>query len=571
MRLIFSNSITSYKKSDINLIPDLSYYTHSNRSIIDSFNIIISLSENIDQSILDKRQYRVLDLKKKILNWSTFELNKRFHKSYSVRCWEVFLGHWIERYIIVVLNKFEKFEKLLKENLITEIFFSNSDFFILDEIVESNDFVTLSNNEHFKSLIYYLLYDEFFRDKKIKLIIDKNPFLDSSEPHKKSIGLTNRLKYLFNKIFSSKNKFLFYNTFLAKKSHFLLNFKFLQFPFLTYNLNLKKILKYNHRKFNITQIDGSINIEKFLIKYFFCFIPKTFNECFPELEEISSKYFFDNNPYLIFTSNSFDTDDLFKSFLVSKINQNVKYFVGQHGAQYGVNRYYLKTNEIISCDTFYTWGWGLDSKKFYKGVYLKEEIKKNNSKKNKILIFQKCIDHSITLYDNYYTYERYIQDQFKFISNVNSEITSSFVIRLMSGSKNLDGFEFERWSKSNLQIDIGNVPVKKSINKYKLLIFTYDSTVLYEAIDLGIPLIFISFEKYFISDDVINIFNKLKSKNIYFDDYRQAAHFINQNYLNLISWWNCKDVQETILEFKNTFSNKTLSPESSLFNFVTNV
>lgn len=67
-------------------------------------------------------------------------------------------------------------------------------------------------------------------------------------------------------------------------------------------------------------------------------------------------------PKAIFTSNSFDTDDDFKSHL--SINWNrTSYLVGQHGNNYGTSQNSLIYPETWLADKFLTWGWkdGLNS------------------------------------------------------------------------------------------------------------------------------------------------------------------------------------------------------------------
>jgi hypothetical protein len=66
---------------------------------------------------------------------------------------------------------------------------------------------------------------------------------------------------------------------------------------------------------------------------------------------------FARNPSVIFTSNSFDTDDEIKVHLVEAL-PSAAYVVGQHRNNYGIS----KTTEICpernASDLFLSWGWG---------------------------------------------------------------------------------------------------------------------------------------------------------------------------------------------------------------------
>jgi putative transferase (TIGR04331 family) len=334
-------------------------------------------------------------------------------------------------------------------------------------------------------------------------------------------------------------------------------------------LSSKYLCESHSRIFKEVQVGETIDISAFLIKYFFWFIPKSYYENFFQINDIIFKFFPKNIPNVIFTSNSFDTDDIFKVYLISRINLGSKYFVGQHGAQFGVNKYYLNTNEIVTTDSFFTWGWG-GYGKFYKGVFLKKSIVSSFKFRSKILLVQKCIDHSILPYDNFYEYERYISKQFNFVNKLKRDFKSQIVVRIMAGSKNLKGYDFERWQQINLPIDQGVVKISEVISNYKLVIFTYDSTVMYEIIDSGIPFIFVSFENYFISDEAKPFFAKLKKSNIYFDNYEAAINFLNNNLNFIDQWWSSDLVQISLAEYKNKFCNNIYSPNASLFNFISN-
>ncbi len=571
MRLVLSNSLSGFSKIDINILPDLSIYDFLNRSNIDDFNFIIYISGNKIESDFDLKIRKIKWIKSKIVFWAKAEFNSLFDKNYSERCWEILIGHWLERYITFVCYRFEVLESILIDFEVSEIVFSNTNSSILDQINESNDFVTLSNSNQFNSLVYFLLFKEFFQNKyPLIKVIDENSILDiNTISNLKNIRLKNSLKRVANNIFSSNNKYFIYNSFLSFKNELLLSLKFWQIPFFTYNLSSKYLCESHSRIFKEVQVGETIDISAFLIKYFFWFIPKSYYENFIQINDIIFKFFPKNIPNVIFTSNSFDTDDIFKVYLISRINLGSKYFVGQHGAQFGVNKYYLNTNEIVTTDSFFTWGWG-GYGKFYKGVFLKKSIVSSFKFRSKILLVQKCIDHSILPYDNFYEYERYISKQFNFVNKLKRDFKSQIVVRIMAGSKNLKGYDFERWQQINLPIDQGVLKISEVISNYKLVIFTYDSTVMYEIIDSGIPFIFVSFENYFISDEAKPFFAKLKKSNIYFDNYEAAINFLNNNLNFIDQWWSSDLVQISLAEFKNKFCNNIYSPNASLFNFISN-
>ena len=60
---------------------------------------------------------------------------------------------------------------------------------------------------------------------------------------------------------------------------------------------------------------------------------------------------------MIFTSNSFDTSEVFKLWTAEKVETGCPYIIGQHGNNYGAARYCPSETECVeTADAFLTWG-----------------------------------------------------------------------------------------------------------------------------------------------------------------------------------------------------------------------
>ena len=113
-----------------------------------------------------------------------------------------------------------------------------------------------------------------------------------------------------------------------------------------------------------------------------------FFESYKILKQFEKNNFFPSNPKFIFTSNSYDTDEVFKIWVAKKTEENFKYFVGQHGnnagqhfcwaIQVGLKRY--TTNRFIS------WGWDDKRKNTLKGFNFKKSIDLKIKKEGKNFI-----------------------------------------------------------------------------------------------------------------------------------------------------------------------------------------
>lgn len=84
--------------------------------------------------------------------------------------------------------------------------------------------------------------------------------------------------------------------------------------------------------------------------------PLSVMECFEASRRMASTLGWPVSPEVVFTSNNFDTDDVFKAYLVSLLPR-IKYVVGQHGGAYGTARMFLPCPELSTADLFLSWGW----------------------------------------------------------------------------------------------------------------------------------------------------------------------------------------------------------------------
>jgi len=557
--LILINSVNAIDIHAHNILIDLSCYTFINRNTLDKYNISIGIPFSNTESERDNDIIKASELKNELFDLLINELNE-FHKlNWSKRNWQIVIGHWLERYISIFISRFNKLNTIFKYNTIDSI-----QIFKIDAkkitIVNSCDIVTLSNSDIFNSFFYHLIIKHYFPEylNKINFInLCENQFRINENKIEKLNNLKNYLIKIYNIITVSKNKkHLFYNTYLTKFKFFKLNLVFHQLPVIlpkSFFFELNIDINFNKNHF-IDKDDLGFLYSN--ISYFF---PKIFLNPFPNLLELIHFFGIPKEPKTILTANSFDHNDIFKIYVSHKINEKTEYHVLQHGAQYGVNKYYINRIEEITADKFLTWGWKHNPNHYPTGIILKKlpsYTKKLQTKE--ILFVQKCLDHRINTYDEYYIFETYILKQKKLLENLNQNLKSLVRIRIMYGEKNKDGFEHERWE--NYKIDDGKLMFRNIFYKYKLLVFTYDSTAFYEVLNTDIPSILVFCEDYYLLNCVSNDFNALYDVGIFYRNVAEAAKFINENNDHLLEWWNSTKVKNTRIEFSKlySFSNKKL-------------
>ena len=90
----------------------------------------------------------------------------------------------------------------------------------------------------------------------------------------------------------------------------------------------------------------------------------------------------------------------------------------------------------------------------------------------------------------------------------------------------------------------------------KLVVVTYNATVILEALTLNIPVIaFWDFNILLMTNEAISFHQSLIDANILFKTPEAAANQINLIYDNIDDWWNSEKVQNAINIFLNIYAN----------------
>lgn len=112
-------------------------------------------------------------------------------------------------------------------------------------------------------------------------------------------------------------------------------------------------------------------------------------------------------PRVIFTSNAFETDDVFKLYTSENVSQSA-YVVGQHGNNYGVAKFSELNPEINTSDLFLSWGWNGDANVKAVGV-LKPKLRPLVSPPKSVLLILRDPLEMFTAGDPNYLHRLYLE------------------------------------------------------------------------------------------------------------------------------------------------------------------
>ena len=87
-------------------------------------------------------------------------------------------------------------------------------------------------------------------------------------------------------------------------------------------------------------------------------IPAVYLEGYEQLTEQAAALPWPKQPKVIWTSNSYSSDEVFKAWAGEKVERGSPLVIGQHGGHYGVGRWsFAEDHEIAISDSYLSWGW----------------------------------------------------------------------------------------------------------------------------------------------------------------------------------------------------------------------
>ena len=308
------------------------------------------------------------------------------------------------------------------------------------------------------------------------------------------------------------------------------------------------------------------DLESAIRGIFFDVFPNIYLESFLNLKKNLKKFPLPKDPKFIFTSNDFETNEIFKIYCVNKI-KNSKYIIGQHGATYGSGRY--QTSQIYNlkvADKLITWGWN-EHPKTKKG-FLFRKLTPSKNRGEKIALMIRLIMPNWRTYDMYEELEREFKDDFKLIKGLKKEIINNLEIKVHPGDNNCYNFETRsRWLSEFRDIKINET--KFSFDKYKnnskLIIFNYESTGFLQLININYPTLLVLRNFDFQIDDQYKKYYEylLNSKILHLNNESLISH-LNEIWPNVDQWWNSNNTQINLTKFVEKFANNNDSTPKNL-------
>jgi len=512
-------------------------------------------------------------------------LNNFHQMSCSGRFWRVILGHWLRRYVEIMLNRVCTLQECLSNFEI-----NGTTIYSLDEYelatVDSHTAIWACNDDRWNNALYARILvllgkQEIIKEKISDTSINcyTSPEVAAKDSIKKKIRhLVYKFIVFFLSIFRKDSDGLIINSYLSRKENIKLFLKLKQVPQFTSSPSFTTNAEANHklRKEFSSKIllDNSSDLEKIVSTLVFELMPICFLEGFQEVLNHVDKLRWPKKPGFIFTSNNFDTDELFKTWTAIQVEAGAKYIVGQHGNNYGTYRYMNPSIEEITSDKFLTWGW-IDGLKQHTPAFIFKTAGSPERDRNVtggLVLIEDMIYQRLDTWDRYEEFEGFFDEQIDFVKGLSPLVINNLTIRLHHTHRFLRSFEVMRWNDydDQLNIDMGLRNINHLIDESRLVVFSYDSTGMLETLSRNIPTIaFWKNELDHLRESARPYYKLLADAEIVHFSPKSAAKKINEIWQDVDSWWLSIEVQSAREQFCQRYARTSSSPSAELAKLLT--
>lgn len=482
-------------------------------------------------------------------------LNCCHQTSFSESFWKIFVGPWFERFLYVIVTKKNALESVIEYNQIQGATFINfDDYFLIPK--DLIDMYRLHSEDSYNScldgmLIPYLKNIKF-PVTYMKINFEKSEKYLSKLKHTQAFFGIRWLKKLFSHIGSlivRDNEPFMITTYLPLLVELKLQAAFFIFPkiwkqHITYEVTKEPNSQYRTLLSKEMEIlSGNNLISNFLFKL----IPICYLEGFDELLTWIEKSNFPREPKFIFTSNDFQFNEVFKLYSAICQEKGIKYFIGQHGNQYGTNKFFSPTLEEETSSQFITWGWGNNSAKYLPGFIFNtvgKDLKIFNQ--GGLLLVQYPFEHLNHGFASYFDINKNIADCVHFIQTLEQNPFDNLTVRFISNHGIAAQYAIGSLIdfSPDLTIDQGDKKLSSLMLESRLIVFAYDSTGILENLAMDIPtLAFWQFEMQHLTEEAKGYYQILVDVGIVHFHPESIANKVNEIWSDVESWWRSPVIQ----------------------------
>jgi len=322
----------------------------------------------------------------------------------------------------------------------------------------------------------------------------------------------------------------------------------------------RSLVDWGKRRWKLRQAGGAdfSNVVRAMIPRH---IPTLYVEGYAALNRACSLLPWPHTPRLIFTSNAFMTDDMFKAWAAEKVEHGAPFVIGQHGGQYGVALFtFPEYHQRAISDRWLSWGWREETTSKVRPVGNIKLVGKKlgwDPNGHALMVEMGAPRYSGILYSVPLASQwlDYFEFQCRFVTRLPEHLRAAVLVRL-----NLDDYQWDqagRWRDRfpDIHIDSGGKPIARLIERCRIYVSTYNATTFLESLALNIPTIMFWNAAHFeLRASARPDFEKLKSVGIFHETPEAAAQQMAAVWDDVSSWWNTERIQSVRREFCDRYT-----------------
>ena len=292
-------------------------------------------------------------------------------------------------------------------------------------------------------------------------------------------------------------------------------------------------------------------------------IPTAYLEGYRDLVTFTENLPWPKRPKAIFTSNSFNADDVFKVWAAEKVAGGAPLVIGQHGGNDGMALWgFTEDHQIAIADHFLTWGWGQPEQNKvtrvgnFKGFGRRIIADKAGAA---LLVEMTMPRYSYHMYSAPVAVGQwldYFEDQCRFVRALPVPLRDQLLVRLYSQDYGCG--QKMRWQARfpQIQLDEGYQPIASLMKRSRLYISTYNATTYLESMSLDFPtLMFWNPKHWELRGSALPFFEKLKSVGIFHETPESAARQMAAIWDDVPGWWQSAAVASVRQELCEEFAH----------------
>ena len=504
------------------------------------------------------------ELHERLLRDLSKRLNEIHGVNYSLRYWRILVGVWLGYFTQVLFDRWTCIQQTANkwDTLYTIVFSGNQATLVPNDI---NDFNRLFHDDSWNHYIYGEIIRSHTNISFTNQEINENEIADSPSdltPTRSFIhGLIKKIILplylaLSSSLVRSKDA-LIASTYIGHLNEIRLQCRLRQVP------RIYRTVKTDPQTIDSARRQWSLEgqsrtmFEAFVRDMIPKQIPMLYLEGYESLTRLADNQTWPKCPKIIWTSNIFSSDEVFKAAAAKMTEAGTPLIIGQHGGHYGIGRWnFSEEHELSISDVYLSWGWKdpnnghiepigkLKSRSFSK--------RDRNVPYRATLVTAALQRYSGSMMSSFMSsqYLDYLQDQFIFVANLPKTIKQNLIVRLYPHDAGWS--QAERWRENcgEIELDSGRLDIGTLMAESRIYISTYNATTYLESLSMGVPTImFWNPNHWELRDTAIPYFEKLKAVGIFHESPVSAARHCAAIWDDVEAWWQSVEVQSAIQEF----------------------